>query len=249
MMARLYLIRHAQSANNEIWDGSGDHPHRHPDPEITATGHRQAETLGQHLAHPHAEPRQHPFVPADNIHFGLTHVYCSLMTRSILTAEYIAGACDLELQALPDIFEKHGIYDMGDDGEPQGLSGPGRDYFEQRFPLLKLPGDIESAGWWNRPFEDETAFIERMKKVVADTRHRLEASDEYIAMVVHGDFIDQFVNELMGVERHRHNYDNHWVANWTFHNTSISRIDFVDGSHNVVYMNRIDHLPNELVTW
>jgi 2,3-bisphosphoglycerate-dependent phosphoglycerate mutase len=95
-MARLYLIRHAQSANNEIWDGSDDHPQRAPDPEITSLGHRQAEALGQHLAHPHAEPRQHPFVAAETIEFGLTHVYCSLMTRSIVTAEYIAGACDLE---------------------------------------------------------------------------------------------------------------------------------------------------------
>ena len=26
-------------------------------------------------------------------------------------------------------------------------------------------------------------------------------------------------------------------------------IDFVDGAHNVVYLNRIDHLPNPLVSW
>ena len=38
------------------------------------------------------------------------------MTRSILTAEYIADACGLPLQALPDIFEKHGIYDIDDNG-------------------------------------------------------------------------------------------------------------------------------------
>ena len=248
-MARLYLIRHAQSANNEIWDGSDHNPARDPDPEITATGHRQAETLAQHLAQPHAEPRQHPFRPAAQAHFGLTHVYCSLMTRSILTAEYIAGACDLELEALPDIFEKHGIYDVDENGAPRGLPGPGRDYFEQRFPRLKLPLELDPAGWWNRPFEEEAAFLERMQKVVGEIRRRLDDSDECIAMVAHGDFIDQFVNELMGVERHRHNYGNHWVANWAFHNTSISRIDFVGGSHNVIYTNRIDHLPNELVTW
>lgn len=248
-MARLYLIRHAQSANNEIWDGSDDHPLRHPDPEITATGHRQADTLGQHLAHPQAEPRQHPFVAQENPDFGLTRIYCSLMTRSIVTAEYIAGACELNLEARSDIFEKHGIYDTGDDGAPQGLSGPDSEYFEQRFPRLKLPPDIDPRGWWNRPFEDEAAFIERIRRVVSELRQRLAAGDERIAMVAHGDFIDQFVNQLMGVERHRHNYENLWVANWTFHNTSISRIDFDNGSHNVVYLNRIDHLPNELVTW
>ena len=248
-MARLYLIRHAQSANNEIWDGSDHMVGRKPDPELTATGLRQAETLGRHLAHPEAEPRQHPFIPTDEIRFGLTHVYCSLMTRSILTAEYIAAACDLELQALPDIFEKYGIYEVDGDGNLQGLPGPGRDYFKQRFPRLKLPKEFNDEGWWNRPVEDESAFIVRMQKVVNDIRQRLGQNGESIALVAHGDFIDQFVNELMGVVRHQPNYDNHWVANWAFHNTSISRIDFVNGSHNVVYMNKIDHLPNELVTW
>lgn len=248
-MARLYLIRHAQSANNEIWDGSDHHPERHPDPEITSLGHRQAETLGRHLAHPHAEPRQHPFQPAEESGFGLTHVYCSLMTRSILTADYIAGACGLGLQALPDIFERHGVYDVDGGGNPMGIAGPGRRYFEQRFPRLGLPPDINPDGWWNRPFEQDDAFIERMRRVVAGTRQRLDRNDDCIALVAHGDFIDQFVNQLMDVERHQHNYDNHWVANWTFHNTSISRIDFVDGAHNVVYLNRIDHLPNDLVTW
>jgi 2,3-bisphosphoglycerate-dependent phosphoglycerate mutase len=133
-MARLYLIRHAQSANNAIWDGSDHMAGRAPDPEITEIGHRQAHTLAEHMSHPHAEVRQHPFIPAEEFHFGLTHVYCSLMTRSILTAEYIANACGLELQALSDVFEKYGIYDVGNDGNLQGLPGPGRDYFTQRFP-------------------------------------------------------------------------------------------------------------------
>jgi 2,3-bisphosphoglycerate-dependent phosphoglycerate mutase len=248
-MARLYLIRHAQSENNVIWDGSDDHPDRLPDPEITELGHRQGQALGEHLAHPRAEPRQHPFADTEQAHFGLTHVYCSLMTRSILTGEYIAQACGMKLEALPDIFEKHGIYDVDANGNMQGLPGPGREYFEQRFANLKLPGELNVDGWWSRPVEDELTFLQRMQKVVADARQRLSDSDDCIAMVAHGDFIDQFVNELMGVVRHQPNYDNHWVANWTFHNTSISRIDFVAGSSNVVYTNRIDHLPNELVTW
>jgi len=101
-MARLYLIRHAQSENNVIWDGTGDHqPGRKTDPEITDTGQKQAGVLGHHLAHPQSEPRQHPFHAGDEAHYGLTHVYCSLMSRSILTAEYIAANCGLALQALP----------------------------------------------------------------------------------------------------------------------------------------------------
>lgn len=249
-MGRLYLIRHAQSQNNAIWDGRGDRqPGRVPDPEITDLGHSQAAAVADHLAHPHAEGRQHPYQAAAEKHYGLTHIYCSLMSRSILTAEYIASACGLELQALPDIFEKHGIYQLDEQGNMHGLPGPGRDYFGERFPGLALPEDFNDSGWWNRPVEDEGAFLQRMTAVVAGMRERLRDNDEVVALVVHGDFIDQFINELMGVVRHQPNYDSHWVGNWTFHNTSISRIDFVAGGASVVYLNRIDHLSNDLISW
>ncbi|HKJ52331.1 MAG TPA: histidine phosphatase family protein [Gammaproteobacteria bacterium] len=248
-MGRLYLIRHAQSTNNQTWDGTPNHPGRESDPDITEIGHRQAQTLARHLAHPEAEPRQIPFASVERADFRLSHVYCSLMTRSIVTAGYVAEACGLKLEALPDIFEQHGIYHVNERGVCEGLPGPGRAYFEQRFPQLTLPESIDGEGWWNRPYEEEDAFVERVDRVVDEIGRRLAGNDERVAMISHGDFIDQFVNALMSVGRHRHNYDNHWVANWTFHNTSITRIDFVDGAHNVVYLNRLDHLPNPLVTW
>ncbi len=246
---RLYLIRHAQSANNLLWNGIDNVAGRDPDPEITDAGHQQANLLGDHFVHPEAEPRQHPFNNAEQTDYGLTHVYCSLMTRSILTAEYVANTCNARLQALPDIFEKNGIYEYDDSGEMRGLSGSSRDYFVQRFPNLELPNDMNHSGWWNRPAEDHEGFLRRVNQVVGNIKERHGDSDAAVAMVTHSDFIDQFINELMGVERHHHNYQNDWVANWSFHNTSISRIDFVNGSHTVVYLNRIDHLPVELVTW
>lgn len=248
-MGRLYLIRHAESANNAIWDGSDFHAERAVDPEITDTGHAQAVALAQYLADSQSEPRQHPFNPAETLSHGITHLYCSLMTRSILTAEYIAKACGLPLEAMSDVFERHGNYEFDENRNRRGLPGYGREYFDSRFPNLSLPEDFNDAGWWSRPAEDDPAFLARMIRVVDNFKQRLWQSDEHIALVAHGDFIDQFVNELMGVDRHQHNYDNHWVANWTFHNTSISRIDFVDGAHNAVYLNKIDHLEPDLVTW
>ena len=153
------------------------------------------------------------------------------------------------MQALPDIFEKHGVYDIDAQGNLYGIPGPGRDYFRERFAHLRLPDAFDDQGWWNRPVEDEASFLQRVERVVADLRTRLGNSDEVLALVVHGDFIDQFVNEVMGVVRHQPNYDSHWAGNWTFHNTSITRIDFTAGAHSVVYLNRIDHLSNELISW
>ncbi|MFT5505498.1 MAG: 2,3-bisphosphoglycerate-dependent phosphoglycerate mutase [Gammaproteobacteria bacterium] len=248
-MAKLYLIRHAQSANNAIWDGDEFGSGRTPDPEITEIGQQQAAVLAEHLADPHTEPRRHPDESIDQTHFGLSHVYCSLMTRSICTADAIAKACGLNCEALPDVYEKYGIFDVGEEGKLIGQSGPDRNYFETRFPDLKLPTEMNNEGWWSRPAEDEGGFLDRMKGVVSSFRSRLASSNETIALVAHGDFIDQFLNELMGVPRHNPNYREAWVANWSFHNTSISRIDFVKDSHTIVYTNRIDHLTTELVTW
>jgi broad specificity phosphatase PhoE len=171
------------------------------------------------------------------------------MTRSVLTAEYIAKACELDLHALADIFEKNGIYEFDRNGEMQGLPGPDRGYFEHRFPGLNLPAELNSKGWWNRPAESHENFLHRMQLVVTGIKQRHGDSDDCIAMVTHGDFIDQFINELMAVPRHDNNYQSDWVANWAFHNTSISRIDFTKRAHHVIYLNRIDHLPMELITW
>ncbi len=59
---RLYLIRHAESANNVLYSPDGEGKERTPDPEITKVGHQQAALLAAHLTKPRAEPRQHPFM-------------------------------------------------------------------------------------------------------------------------------------------------------------------------------------------
>lgn len=246
---KLYLIRHAESANNAIYSSNGDESRRSPDPEITDIGHKQAALLGTHLANPAGEPRQHPFEAINDHHFGLTHLYCSLMTRSILTSGYIAKACNINPIAHPDIFERGGIYQHHPDKTREGLPGPDRSYFENRFPDLILPNNLGAEGWYNRPAETEEPFIQRVKHAVQDIRQRHEDTEDIVGMVVHGDFIDQFVNELMDVDRNPKNYSSPWVANWAFHNTSLSRVDFSNGSHTILYLNRIDHLPGELITW
>ena len=68
-------------------------------------------------------------------------------------------------------------------------------------------------------------------------------------MVVHGDFIDQFLNEVTGVARRPENYQSIWEGNWGLHNTSITRIDVLSGAEVVVYTNRLDHLSASLLSW
>ncbi len=241
---KLYLIRHAQSANNAIYARTGSYQGGVPDPEITDIGHQQTQRLAQLLADESAELR--PSLSPSG--FGLTHLYCSLMTRTIQTAIPIAQACGLKLIALEDTFERGGLYKRNEDGSRVGLPGPARAYFMRRFPGLVLPESLGETGWYNRPFETVEMFVERMKRVVPNLINRHAGTEDSVALITHGHFIDQFLNEMMGVERHSHNYSGRWEVNWGFHNTAISRIDFVNDSQIVMYLNRIDHLSPDLMT-
>jgi 2,3-bisphosphoglycerate-dependent phosphoglycerate mutase len=248
---KLYLIRHGESANNVIYSNNGEAGDRVPDPELTERGHQQAILLANHLADEQGEPQQHPWLTraGGQQGFGLTHVYCSLMTRSILTAQYVAKSCKLPLLVHADIYEKYGMYEETADGTKFENPGNDRTYFNERFPDLELPAALGHEGWYNRPVETEELFLRRSKQVVLDFEHRHADTDDCVAMVTHGDLIDQLVNGLTGARRHPENYSSYWDANWAFHNTSITRIDFISGSRVFVYTNRLQHLPPELVTW
>ena len=246
---RLYLIRHAESENNVAY-GSGDEVGGHrPDPEITEAGHAQCEQLARFLAASGNEARRHPHLPPASKDFGLTHIYCSLMTRSLLTAQYLFRHTGITPEVHPEIFERKGIYSHDGDGNEVGAPGPGRDYFRQRFGDYSLPADIPEDGWWNRPVEQDDEFVSRVSRSLDDIVNRHPNGDDAVALVVHSEYIDQAINELLGVQRHAHNYRDLWLGNWVLHNTSITRIDILGASRNVVYLNRIDHLPTELVTW
>lgn len=254
---RVYLIRHGQSAGNvnyldNIGDPSRGPEHHKPDPELTEAGHRQAKLLGEHLSHPEGEPVRGPWLPDEErvpVGFGITHVYCSLMLRSIQTAQYIAEACGLPLVAYPDLFEYGGVSGYDEDGNRVGAPGPGKDYFAERFPDLHVPDDVDPDGWYNRPIETEDMFLERAKTIMPVFEDRHGGTDDCIALVSHGDTIDQIVNELTGAVRRPADYASHWFANWAFLNTSVTRIDYVGASRAIVYTNQTHHLPSDLITW
>ena len=245
---KLYLIRHAQSANNASYTGAEDHVNRVPDPDITELGHHQSQRLANYLAAPGNEPRQHSRAQFTEPDFRLTHLYCSLMTRSIETAQYISRACSLPLVARDDLFERKGLYEIDRNGCVQGVSGPNRDYFKSRFPSLIIPKSLGKQGWWNRPAEKEAEFVLRVESSLTSILNHHEKG-HHIALVVHGDYIDQAINFLMKTPRSEKPNMTHWEANWVTHNTSITRVDLTDEYANVVYVNRIDHLDTPLLSW
>ena len=239
---RLYYLRHAQSTNNEIADRTGSDVGRSEDPKLTETGHRQAELLAVWLA---AGPKHHRPVGMDSKDlsgFGITHLYCSLMERAIVTGTYISNATGIPLVAWPDIHESGGIYlDDGPGGSPDGRPGRTRAELERDFPHLRLPDDGGDNGWWNRPFEPKADRPVRARRVLDELLRRHNGTDDHVAMVSHGGFFNWFMGHVVGISE----ADNVWLHT---NNTSITRIDFHSQINIVQYINRTDHLPPELIT-
>lgn len=241
---RFYYIRHAQSANNALYDASGASKGRTEDPEITEIGQQQTIFLADfirrldyeyHLSGSnHHKPRRD--------FFGITHLYTSLMIRSVQTGTALSEAMEIPLVAWPDIHETGGIFlDDEETNQPVGLPGKPRSYFTKNFKDLVLPDTITEEGWWNRPFETREQRPIRARNVYKELLERHGGTDDCVAFVSHGAFYMHLMREVFNIQG-----ENIW---YMMNNTGISRIDFEDdGSPILIYHNRTDHLPDQLLT-
>lgn len=238
---QLYFIRHAQSENNQIWSSTGSSSGRSEDPGITELGYRQVQHLADfiHLHHPAV-----PANPYDEVNvrgIGLTHLYTSLMTRAVLTGHSVAEKINLPLIGWLDIHEGGGIYlDDEESGEPVGLPGKSAKELQLLSPRLVLP-EINPDGWWNRKYEDREERILRGKRVLQTILEKHGEHDDRIALFSHGAFYNYFLTAVFGLDER--------LPIWfSLNNTGITRIDFNGYGAALIYSNRTEHLPAELLT-
>lgn len=246
---QLYIIRHAQSENNAIWDQYGADGERKADPELTETGHQQAQRLAAHLAQPRLHNSANGYDPQNRLGYGLTHLYCSLMIRAVNTGLYVAKATGLPLIALDDIHEWGGIYDHDRESDERiGLPGATRSVLASRFPDLVLPETVTEAGWWNRPYETEQEALERAKRSLLGLLARHVDSDDRVGMVTHGGFALSLLQVIAQFNEREVDLDAPRRVWFRKNNTAVSRIDFADGRVVVSYVNDVSFLPTELIT-
>ncbi len=239
---QFYFIRHGQSTNNLLWQRVGSSQGRSEDPELSAVGRRQAEILAQHLrqSNPNVATRDH-----DNQNlagFGITHLYASLMVRSLATGTAIAQALDLPLIAWDDIHERGGIW-LEDDGTGERLGQPGKNraFLEALYPHVVLPPSLGDAGWWGRPYETAEQWATRAQRFLRELSERHGGTKDRVAVISHAGFYNELMTRLLALPTQ----NGYWFA---LNNAAITRIDFhVDGTV-LVYSNRVDFLPAELVT-
>ena len=239
----LFLIRHAQSENNRLWDLTKSHINRSQDPDLTEIGQRQSELLAEFLSHESILPRN-GIHDVQNIHgFHLTHIYSSLMIRAVKTGIVTAEKLGLSLIGWEDLHEEGGIflYDPGS-GEKEGMDGKTREYFIQNFPGLLVPEDLGEGGWWKRrPYETEKSCGIRARRVVDQVLKRHKNPGDKVVLFTHGGFY----NKIMKVILRLPDDSSLWFS---INNCAITRIDFSQGERSIAYMNRIDFLPRDLVT-
>jgi len=239
---QLYYIRHAQSTNNALYASNGSLAGRRDDPELTEIGVQQAKILADFLRQ---NSTNEPINSNDlqNVSgFRITHLYTSLMVRAVATGAWIARELGLPLHGWVDLHEWGGIY-LEDEisGEKIGQSGRGRSFFQKHFPELVLPSEVSESGWWNRAPERKEEFRPRGQRVLETLLSRHGNRDDNVVFVSHGGFFNVFVWTLLGLPEE----NPFWFE---LNNASISRFDFAEGKVRLVYLNRIDFMPRELIT-
>lgn len=261
---QLYIIRHAQSENNALWARTQSSEGRVSDPDVTDVGHRQAQALADFLAKG-KEQVEHDRWDSHNLNgFHLTHLYSSYMLRAVITGTYIAEAVGLPLVAWEGIHEWGGMYDRDPEtGEEIPLPGLNREFFAEHFPDFVVEESLGAEGWWrNRPYEPPPETIRRGAKFLNMLLERHSGEDR-VGIVTHGGFADSMFKVLLGhwplylqfdaefdadtapTELLTNTPDEMWFR---LNNASISRIDFFPERFVVVYWNRVDFLPGELIT-
>lgn len=230
---KLLLIRHAQSANNRRYAETGVDDGRNPDPDITDLGVAQAQALAAKISSD-AYPR-------------VTHLYCSLMRRTIQTAAPIADALDLPLVARTDTHEYPGPY-SGPFASRVAFAGSPRSVLAGFSPRATLPDEATEDGWYNAELETEETVAQRAATLLRQLRetHR---PDDVVAVVSHGWFGSEVLKTALGGAPHT------WYHH---HNTATSLLEWrafhVEGEPAardetvLVWGNRTDHLTPEQIT-
>ena len=115
---RLYIVRHAQSANNALAHPSLTNPERDSDPSLTETGFKQTECVARFLKEEYGDGN-----PRCAVEHRIKRLYASPMRRCMLTATPIARELGVDINVRADIHEHGGCFEGSAEGEVVGRPG------------------------------------------------------------------------------------------------------------------------------
>ena len=244
---QLYFIRHGQYTNN-VRDG--DLTPRSSDPELTEKGVRQAELLAEFLAASAPGNWDPGDDPLNRRGFDLTHLYCSLMKRAIHTGNIIAQRLNLPLFLMPEAHEVGGVFletlvnDVVTVNEEYGVD---EGFLATNYPNLILTQPIPRSGWWRGGKENDNLPQKRAQKVLDWLRQRHASTDDRVAIVTHGGFYNHLLRAMLHISPEEP--DNRKLGyRLVYNNCAISRFDLTEDRVYMVYHNRAEYLPDDLIT-
>lgn len=248
---QLYFIRHGQSENNAIWDEKSYSAARVSDPRLTEKGVLQASYLAEFLAQSRATSGDDWIDSQNCAGFKLTHLYCSFMERAIQTGSILSERLGIPLFAHPDMFEVGGIYletlveDQPVISTEYGLTPAD---LKQRYPKLQWVQPIGDQGWWQGGREDRPARMERAKKVIAYLYEQHGGTEDRVAVITHGSFFGYLFRTLFHLDLEYTGSTGSLPYGLLLNNCGITRFEISEQKATLVYHNRVDFMPCELIT-
>ncbi len=204
-MTQLLLIRHGQST----WNAEG-RIQGWADPPLSETGLDQARKLAQRLA-------------ADG--YTLAAIYSSPLLRARQTAEQVAQALELPVQA-DERLKENGV------GKFTGLTGQ---EVEQQFPEWWAARRV-SQEWIPPPDgEDRNSFASRAAAVMAHIV--ADHSEQTVAVVSHGGILGAYLIHALEMSIHR-------SSPFQFDNASLSVVQIGEHRIRLLKLNDTAHLMN-----
>jgi hypothetical protein len=135
-----------------------------------------------------------------------------------------------------------------DTGQQVGLPGNDRNYLQARYKDLILPEEWGIGGWWNRPFEAREQRILRAQRFHRElVRRHVESEmrgveDHRVAVVSHAGFFNYWLRVALDWP-----YQPDSGIGFRKNNAALTRVD-IEVRTTVVYVNRTDYLPAELIS-
>ena len=241
---QVYFIRHAQSENNANWELNGNDVLRKSDPALTDTGLNQANLAAEILAGSYPDKEMPWNDPHNRSGFFLTHLYCSLMERAVQTGHIIAERLGLPLIGVTNMHEIGGIYlKKYIDGKEviEAHHGHSREYLLSHYPRLVLPDGIDSNGWWRGGIETADEKVPRAQSIVDFLKEIHGGTDDRVGVITHGGIYKSIFRVLFNVTPGT-------LFTVYINNCSITRVDFNENEVILLYQNRVDFLPDSLLT-
>ena len=172
----LYLIRHAQSANNAL-----PREDRVEDPPLTETGRQQCA----HLAACIPELR-------------LTRLVTSPFLRTLETSKIIKDSVGLTVEVRVELHEQGGCVSGHLPGKFVGCPGMTAREIRTQFAGFQIAPNIGDQGWWrSRPFESEVQARRRAGELLDRTISEFAHTAERVAYVMHGDIKRLVLSHLL----------------------------------------------------